>query len=554
MFKHIIFDLDNTLYDHGGPHEYALNVVLTKLNELSNVKLSLLREEYERIREVLKYELPQSAASHKRTIYFKAICECFNISLDHLELITDTYWKAFRYAMALNDGVLDVLEFCKSKGIKCYILTDFTLDEQIAKLKTLKVLKYFTRVITSEELGCEKPNSKAFNSCLSIIGCQAAPNEVLMVGDSLEKDILGATRASIFALHYLPNKTNNELNVGLKSGTFSSFRILFEWFKGINESLETLITLSRSWGQRVDAVQYAGGNISVKCGELMFIKSSGTRLVDVDDNNGYTVLNANNEVIYGHRPSMEYPMHSTLKKYVVHLHPIQINTVLVRADARTILEELYPQGLIIDYITPGDDLAKAINTKYSGQQVIFLLNHGVIFTTDDYNELCLLITHVLTIFESHSKIDFKRYWLCQRLSTVVNKYKTDTNRYICYVVDDFVIKSCNKSKVLKLVNTTTFPDSVVYFSKVLELDSNEEQNSLTVKNYIEKKGCIPVLIYVENDLYIIGNSLDKCRGIEELIKTMILLNDQPNIKTLTKKNSSDILSLDAEKYRSSGIK
>ena len=42
-----------------------------------------------------------------------------------------------------------------------------------------------------------------------------------------------------------------------------------------------------------------------------------------------------------------------LKKYTIHLHPIQLNRFLICKNARDICKTIYPDGLIIDYLTPG---------------------------------------------------------------------------------------------------------------------------------------------------------------------------------------------------------
>ena len=55
-------------------------------------------------------------------------------------------------------------------------------------------------VVTSEEAGCEKPEKAFYELCIKKAGC--LPEECLMIGDSLEKDVLGAKAAGMQAMQF----------------------------------------------------------------------------------------------------------------------------------------------------------------------------------------------------------------------------------------------------------------------------------------------------------------------------------------------------------------
>jgi rhamnose utilization protein RhaD (predicted bifunctional aldolase and dehydrogenase) len=69
------------------------------------------------------------------------------------------------------------------------------------------------------------------------------------------------------------------------------------------------------------------------------------------------------------------------------LHPIQVNRILVTKEANSIIKEIYPDSLVIDYFTPGIKVCNEIKKIYDGEKVIFLINHGIIITSDNYDEL-----------------------------------------------------------------------------------------------------------------------------------------------------------------------
>jgi rhamnose utilization protein RhaD (predicted bifunctional aldolase and dehydrogenase) len=49
-----------------------------------------------------------------------------------------------------------------------------------------------------------------------------------------------------------------------------------------------------------------------------------------------------------------------MQKYVIHLHPIAVNIILCRKDAKEIINKLFEESLFIDYILPGVELSKEI--------------------------------------------------------------------------------------------------------------------------------------------------------------------------------------------------
>jgi len=54
------------------------------------------------------------------------------------------------------------------------------------------ILRYFDVVVISSEVGKTKPNEKIFRTALNKLGLQ--PNEVIMVGNRISRDILGGNK------------------------------------------------------------------------------------------------------------------------------------------------------------------------------------------------------------------------------------------------------------------------------------------------------------------------------------------------------------------------
>jgi len=153
------------------------------------------------------------------------------------------------------------------------------------------------------------------------------------------------------------------------------------------------------YGNLDELVQAGGGNISVKNYDTkeMIIKSSGVCLTDVTDKYGYSIIDMNTMAITNNTiPSLETPFHVFLKKYTVHLHPTLVN--LFVCTKNTI--ELKNKFIDVEYVNVGSELCDIIKKLYNGENIVLLRNHGIIFTSDNMDELKLLIHETYEEFKS----------------------------------------------------------------------------------------------------------------------------------------------------------
>jgi len=184
------------------------------------------------------------------------------------------------------EGAKDFIVWNKSLGKKIGILTDYETEYQINKLNRLGLLDYVDVLVTSEEVGIEKPSVQMFQTILRKMNLTAT--EVIMIGDNYEKDIQGALNMGI--LCYWFTRTNVNVNASRIYREFNNFKVLLAKFKEINSELINFKRLSKYCGERFDLVQAGGGNSSVKIDDWMLIKASGYNLSAVDLNKGYVVI------------------------------------------------------------------------------------------------------------------------------------------------------------------------------------------------------------------------------------------------------------------------
>jgi putative hydrolase of the HAD superfamily len=95
--------------------------------------------------------------------------------------------------LAYADVVPALERFSGSYGLA--VITNGPADVQRAKLRTAGLERFFPTVVISSEIGYAKPHERAFAEAIRALGTPA--DEIVMVGDHLERDVLGAQRAGI---------------------------------------------------------------------------------------------------------------------------------------------------------------------------------------------------------------------------------------------------------------------------------------------------------------------------------------------------------------------
>jgi putative hydrolase of the HAD superfamily len=111
--------------------------------------------------------------------------------------IVDAHVRCFASACAPYDDVVPALERLSS-SYALAVITNGPSDVQRSKLQISGLERFFSTVVISGELGYAKPDERAFAAALRGIG--AGADEVVMVGDHVERDILGARRVAMSAI------------------------------------------------------------------------------------------------------------------------------------------------------------------------------------------------------------------------------------------------------------------------------------------------------------------------------------------------------------------
>jgi rhamnose utilization protein RhaD (predicted bifunctional aldolase and dehydrogenase) len=139
--------------------------------------------------------------------------------------------------------------------------------------------------------------------------------------------------------------------------------------------------------QDINQVQAAGGNISLKTSDRLWIKASGKWLADAVLEEIFIdvpLAGASATLSSPLKPSIETSMHLALSaKIVVHTHALNILSYAVQTDGEVILKKLLAafSPFWIPYAQPGESLTSAIKKSAPADaQILLLQNHGIIIT------------------------------------------------------------------------------------------------------------------------------------------------------------------------------
>lgn len=205
----MIFDLDDTLYDYESLEGEARNVVQEYVTSEWKINKKEFEEAFWRGREAVKKQLPETASGHNRLLYYQKTLEELNyMPISDALKLEELYWGWLLEHMQLNESVEKLLNYLKEQGWKIGICTDLTAQIQLRKLKKLGLEKWVDCIVTSEEVGKEKPGIEMFELIRKKMNLEK--NEVLYVGDSYKRDIEGASKAGLQAIWFTKGQQKQE--------------------------------------------------------------------------------------------------------------------------------------------------------------------------------------------------------------------------------------------------------------------------------------------------------------------------------------------------------
>jgi len=186
MIKAVLFDLDNTLIDFMKMKrmcvENAVDAMIDAgLKTKKNEAIKILFDIYDK--EGLEYQFVFQKFSKK--VLGRVDYRLMGAGISAYRKTKIAYLEPYPH-------VAETLTKLKSRGIKLAIVTDAPKIQAWIRICDLKLHHLFDAVVAFEDTGKKKPHELPFKKALEKL--RVKPEECLMVGDWIERDIKGAEK------------------------------------------------------------------------------------------------------------------------------------------------------------------------------------------------------------------------------------------------------------------------------------------------------------------------------------------------------------------------
>jgi len=312
-------------------------------------------------------------------------------------------------------------------------------------------------------------------------------------------------------------------------------------------------------------VQGAGGNISWKDGDTLWVKASGTWLAEAAEKDIFVAVDL--PIILAAiekgdfsvapklrgesalRPSIETLLHALMPhRVVIHLHAIEVLAHLVRVSWQKDFQSLvntHPNWVTAVYNKPGAELAEAVSLALqntTNANVVFLQNHGIVIGGADLDEVDQILKIVIDALRTPS---------CQYCFKQPSVMSLNIDGQTTYhpVSDQAVHQLATEADLFSRLesNWALYPDHVVFLGDFAHTYADEE----TLQRELRGSANLPELIFIQG-LGVFtksGFSTAKLVQLRCYYDILVRQHEEHGINALTAQQIGELLNWDAEKYR-----
>lgn len=203
VVRAVLFDLDDTLFDHSGCAREALSAVHSGHACFAGIGFEAFERAHaayleELHQEVMFGRLPLEDARRER---FRRLFNAYDVDAGR-ELAgaaASMYRDRYRESRRTVQGAAALLRLVKTRA-RVGVVSNNLLAEQQEKIAFCGIEAFVDALVVSEEAGVAKPDPAIFTLALDRLGCRA--EDAVMIGDSWSADVAGARAAGIRAVWF----------------------------------------------------------------------------------------------------------------------------------------------------------------------------------------------------------------------------------------------------------------------------------------------------------------------------------------------------------------
>jgi putative hydrolase of the HAD superfamily len=204
-YKHLFFDLDNTLWDFEGNALVALQEVFVMHN------LHRFFNDFDHFHQLYTYRnrqlwemYPQGLITRKQ-LDLERFLYPLSQAGEHNEALaiqlSNDYLRICPIKTKLMPHAIELLAYLKP-NYKIYIISNGFSSVQKIKIQACGIVEYIDNLYLSEMVGYHKPDKRIFD--YAVKSSNAKKSESIMIGDNFDADIAGAKNAGIHQIYFNP--------------------------------------------------------------------------------------------------------------------------------------------------------------------------------------------------------------------------------------------------------------------------------------------------------------------------------------------------------------
>ncbi len=200
-YKHIFFDLDNTLWD------FDANSAETLSDLYKEFQLQQYFADFQSFYTIYKAKNEELWAKYsageldKKSLHYQRFEYPFiSTNFNQIQALADAYLSVLKTKTHLKPFAKEMLIYLKQKDYSLYIVSNGFTEVQYHKMNNSGITDFFDRIFLSEAVKEHKPSKLFFD--YAITSTNARKVESLVIGDNWEADIFGAKNAGIDQVYY----------------------------------------------------------------------------------------------------------------------------------------------------------------------------------------------------------------------------------------------------------------------------------------------------------------------------------------------------------------
>ncbi|WP_462280186.1 YjjG family noncanonical pyrimidine nucleotidase [Salinivirga cyanobacteriivorans] len=212
-YQHLFFDLDRTIWDFETNAKEAIADIHTHFNLKSrDITLENFHITYKKINEQL-WEKYRNGLITKEKLTTERFYKTFKTlgfdSQQQGKAAGQLYLELSAQKTHLFPHTHETLSYLNKK-YELHIITNGFKEVQTGKLRNCNIGQYFNHLITSEDVGFQKPDVRIFEYALQTADTNSEKS--LMIGDDEKTDILGASKAGMNYIWFNPGRRDSLFN------------------------------------------------------------------------------------------------------------------------------------------------------------------------------------------------------------------------------------------------------------------------------------------------------------------------------------------------------